>query len=80
MSLLKRLLILCLFSFLWNLNETFKIQYETTINSNSEDNCIKANQCEILKDVILEEALNEIEICEIRYCSKITYFHSLKYF
>ena len=72
MSLLKRFLLLHFLQFLnlWNINEAFKITYETVRITNSGDNCVKANQCEILKEVIVEEALNEIDLCGTRNFSK----------
>ena len=72
MSLYKRYLLLHFLQVLnlWNINEAFKITYETVRITNSGDNCVKANQCEILKEVIVEEALNEIDLCGTRNCSK----------
>ena len=72
MSLFKRFLLLHFLQVLnlWNINEAFKITYETVRITNSGNNCVKANQCEILKEVIVEAALNEIDLCGIRNNSK----------
>ena len=77
MSLFKRFLLLHFLQVLnlWNINEAFKITYETVRITNSGDNCVKANQCEILKEVIVEEALNEIDLCGTRNFSKNLYLN-----